>query len=282
MLAFQQYVKCQETLEMALRKVYAVYFSPTGTTEKAVLAVAEGTGLPTEKVDLTTLKARQAYQRSFGKDELVVAGMPVYGGRIPRNLDNFFSGLQGNNTRAIALVMYGNREYEDALIELKMRLEERGFNVIAGAAFIGEHTFSKKIATGRPNTADLETANEYGRKTIDAVKKGIERPLTVKGNYPYSVGGFDPDRPRFLTDFARVVTLEKCTHCGICIENCPWGAIDDAVATNYGECMRCLRCIRICPEAARAISDKRFFEVAPEFEKRLNAVRKEPELFLPG
>jgi ferredoxin len=271
---------------MVLKKVYSIYFSPTGTTEKATNAFAAGTGLPYEKVDLTLPKNRQVYKHTFSKNELVIAGIPVYGGRLPKNLDDFFSGMKGNGAAAAALVMYGNREYNDALMELKIRLEERGFNVIAGAAFIGEHTFSKNIATGRPDENDLAIAEDFGRKAISFIVGEKQGVLRVKGSYPYEWRGYDPadfrpkpDRPIHPS----VSTNERCTSCGLCAENCPWGVIDteDYTLIDNTKCMRCFRCIKNCPVAAKEVTDKNFFEFLPEFERRLNAVLKMPELFLP-
>jgi ferredoxin len=269
---------------MILRKVYSIYFSPTGTTEKAVIACAGGMGLPFNKIDLTLLKDRQSFNHSFKKNELVIVGLPVYGGRLPGNLDDFFSGLKGNDTPAVALVMYGNREYDDALIELKIRLEGCGFNVIAGAAFIGEHTFSKNIATGRPNARDLEIAREFGRKTIKENSQTSSRKLTVKGNYPFVAKGFDPTQPGPLTANLNIITTEDCTQCGLCAENCPWGAIDenDFTVINSVKCYRCFRCIKNCPASAKVVKDAKFLAFLPQFEKMLNARRKEPELFLPN
>ncbi len=57
---------------------------------------------------------------------------------------------------AIAVVVYGNRNYDDALIELKDILESDGFKVVAGAAFIGEHSFSKTLAKNRPDEKDMD------------------------------------------------------------------------------------------------------------------------------
>jgi ferredoxin len=272
-------------LQMKIDKVYSVYFSPTSTTEKAVTAFAAGTGLPHKSFDLTLRETRRSFSRSFTANELVIAGLPVYGGRLPMNIDGFFSGLKGNGAPAAALVMYGNRAYDDALIELKIRLEECGFRVIAGAAFIGEHTFSKKIATGRPDEADLNIAREFGRKTAAALGQANPGTLNVKGNYPYAAKGFTPGRPSGpLTTHGRLVTTEDCTHCGLCAENCPWGAIssDDTVATDCAKCLMCCRCIKVCPVGARKITGEKFYEALPGFEQRLNATRKEPELFLPG
>jgi ferredoxin len=271
---------------MVLKKVYSIYFSPTGTTEKATNAVAAGTGRPYEKIDLTLLKNRQAFKHTFSKNELVIAGMPVYGGRLPKTLDDFFSGIKGNGAPAAALVMYGNREYNDALMELKIRLEERGFNVIAGAAFIGEHTFSKNIATGRPDENDLAIAKKFGRTAASYIGREKQGVLRVKGSYPYEWKGYDP--ADFRPEPGRPIhpsisTNERCTSCGVCAENCPWGAIDgdDYAKIDTLKCLRCFRCIKYCPAEAKKVTDPKFYEFLAEFEKRLNAVRKEPEIFLP-
>jgi len=268
---------------MSIQKVYAIYFSPTGTTQKAVVAFAEGTGIPWEKFDLTLPKNRQVFGRSFSLDELVVVGLPVYAGRLPRDLDDFFSGLRGHETPAVALVMYGNREYNDALIELKMRLEERGFSVKAGAAFVGEHTFSEKIANGRPDTYDLATAAKYGRKTTALIDKGCSSKLKLPGSFPFVWKGYDPNVHVDFPPHPRLVTTESCSQCGLCAENCPWGAIDpsDSRKRDYARCMICYRCLKNCPWRAIQVTNDKFLTYLPQFEMRLNSQRKEPELFLP-
>ncbi len=266
---------------MIIRKVIAIYFSPTGTTEKAVSAFAAGTGLPIEKIDLTTPRARLGLKRSFGQDELVIAGLPVYGGRLPWYLDDFFSGLRGNSTPAVATVMYGNREYEDALVELKIRLEERGLVVKAGAVFIGEHTFSNKIATGRPGVNDLDVIAGMGKNTLAAILSDSTGKSVLKGNYPFVARGFDPLATSPLRP--KIITTRGCTLCRLCAKECPWGAIDatDCITIDYSRCFRCFRCLKICPVGAKQVNDAAFLNYLPQFEARLNARRREPELFLP-
>ncbi len=268
---------------MSVKKVYAVYFSPTYTTKKSVEAFVEGMGIPTEKVDLTLPKVRQSFNRAFGKDELVAVGLPVYGGRLPLDLEDFFSGLKGDATPAVAIVLYGNREFDDALIELRMRLEDRGFAVKAGAAFIGEHTFSVKIATGRPDSNDLTVAADFGRKVLECVKQDYKGKLVLKGNYPFVKKGYDPKVHLEFPPHPRFTTTEDCNQCGLCAEDCPWGAIDssDCRLRNYSKCMICYRCFKNCPVSAIQMVNEKFREYLPSFEKRLNAQRKEPELFLP-
>jgi ferredoxin len=269
---------------MKIKNVYALYFSPTGTTRKTISAFAGGTGIPWKEIDLTLPETRQAFKQIFTEEDLLVAGLPVYGGRLPKHLEDFFSGLTGNATPAVALVMYGNREYDDALIELKLRLEEKGFTVKAGTAFIGEHTFSEKIAAGRPDTQDLVTAAHFGRRTIESINKGPSGKLNLKGNFPFIKKGYDPTIHLDFPPHPKVVTLERCTQCRICSQNCPWGAISpiDCRTRDYSKCLLCYRCLKNCPEKAIQSTGEKWLEYIPQFEKRLNAQRKEPELFLPG
>ncbi|MFC2011098.1 4Fe-4S dicluster domain-containing protein [Chloroflexota bacterium] len=268
---------------MVINKAFSIYLSPTGTTQKVALAVATGMGIPIEACDLTIPKARQAFNHSFGKDEIAIFGLPVYAGRLPKNIEDFFSGLEGNAAPAVALVLYGNRDYNDALVELRLRLEDRGFVVKAGAAFIGEHTFSKNIARGRPDNNDLAIAAEFGGKVAVSIATDITGTLNLKGNYPFVWKGYDPANPGDHPTFFSIETNEHCTQCHLCAENCPWEAIDmdDPKIINSAICMRCLRCLKNCPSSAKCIVDDKFLSFLPDFEKRLNSRRCEPELFFP-
>ena len=69
-------------------------------------------------------------QKSFSAGELVVLGVPVYGGRIPALAAERMAQLKGQQTPVIILVTYGNRDYEDALLELKTILEQQQFVVV--------------------------------------------------------------------------------------------------------------------------------------------------------
>jgi len=260
---------------MAIRQATAIYFSPTHTTERACMAFASGTGLPFEKIDLTTPRARSTFSRHFGDNELAIVGLPVYGGRLPKHIEDFFSGLTGHSTIAVAIVLYGNREYEDALLELKLRLEERGFIVRAAATFIGEHSISRRVATGRPDANDLALADAFGREAMKSITGESLGELVVKGSYPFVAKGSDPHY--------QPTTTSDCTKCGLCAQNCPYGAIDpnDCQTVDASKCMRCCRCIKDCPSSAKQFTDEAFLARLPDFERRLNAKRCEPELFLP-
>jgi len=151
---------------MNSNSIKLIYFSPTGTTEKVLAAIAEGIQVDTVKqLDLTP---PEAGIRPFAEmhAELAVIGAPVYGGRIPKDAKYRLQRINANNTPAVIVVMYGNREFEDALLELYNIVVEAGFKPVAGGAFIGEHSFendSTPISKGRPDIKDLQKATEFGR-----------------------------------------------------------------------------------------------------------------------
>lgn len=101
----------------------------------------------------------------YSADSVVVVAVPVYGGRVAGTAVERLSRLKGNGSSAVAIVLYGNRAYEDALVELQDLLEEQGFRVEAAAAFIGEHSYSRPempIAEGRPDGSDMDKARDFG------------------------------------------------------------------------------------------------------------------------
>lgn len=90
---------------MQPKRVWAVYFSGTGTTEKTVRRIASGLAaalsVPLETFDFTPPAARQA-DLTFGPDELVVLGTPTYAGRVPNVLLPYLTGkVRGSGTPAV-------------------------------------------------------------------------------------------------------------------------------------------------------------------------------------
>ena len=59
----------------------------------------------------------------------------------------------GCGARAVLMCVYGNRAYEDTLVELADTAEKAGFHVIAAVAAIAEHSVVRRFAAGRPGAA---------------------------------------------------------------------------------------------------------------------------------
>jgi NAD-dependent dihydropyrimidine dehydrogenase PreA subunit len=259
------------------KRLNLLYFSATGCTIKIIKEISKGIGNTIKEYDITLPHNRQSCL-SFKNNDLVIVGVPVYAGRVPSFLIDYLSKIKGNNTCAVSVVVYGNRDYDDALLELKNTLEERGFVVIAAGAFIGEHSKTRKVATGRPDSEDLKIAFNFGIEineklnSIIAYNRLIE--LTIKGQYPYKV----------ITSKQTSVptTSEDCVKCGICASYCPMGAIDSTnfVDVDYIKCIRCCSCIKRCPVHAKSINDEVFNNKKQHLIDNFSTVRKEPELFI--
>jgi ferredoxin len=260
-----------------LKKVKLVYFSPTGTGKKTVSEIAKGMGYDTETIDLTPPNAAQETYE-LDKDELAIIAVPVYGGRVPQTALDRVKNIRGDSTAAVLVAMYGNRAYEDALLELHNTTTELGFKTVAGAAFIGKHSFDTEetpIATGRPDAEDLKKAHAFGAKVMGKIKGMAEvKEIDVPGNYPYKDrGGGAPRSPE--TDEA------SCILCGACARACPTGCVEvsGVVETQKDRCISCTACVQSCPTGARHWEHEGILRAAKWLSTE-HGERKEPEIFL--
>lgn len=276
------------TAPRTIRCIRTLYFSATGTTEKAVRtlseALAEALDIPVTHFCFTSHDKRNIPQ-CFGPDELLIAALPVYAGRVPNVLLPYLThALHGTDTPAITLVLYGNRNFDDALLELNSILRGQGFLPFASAALIGEHAFSTVLAAGRPDAADLDQLAEFGRGA--ARRLSSSAPLS-----PVSVPGCDPPRPYYtprdragnavsILKVKPVTDAERCIHCGLCARLCPMGSIEpDNTDEVTGICIKCCACVKLCPEKVKYFTDEKYLYHQHELELGF-ARRAEPAFFL--
>ncbi len=269
------------------KNINAMYFSATGTTQKIVLAIAnkiaEYDGQTVKNIDFTLPEARKV-AASFTADDLVVFGVPVVAGRVPNVLLKYLDTLVGNGSLAVPVVLYGNRNYDDAAIELKGILESKGFQVIAAAAFIGEHSFSKILAKNRPDEKDMAIANDFAEQIYKKLNgPDSTKPVYVPGNQPlgsYYVPKTANGDPIDIRKVTPKTNTEVCTDCKLCAHVCPMGSIDEEDVTKLnGICTKCGACIKKCPVEAKYFDDPGFLEHKQDIEVKF-ASRREPELFL--
>lgn len=254
---------------------HVICFSPTGTTRKVACAVAAGVGLPFSILDITLPGKREA-PCSLDPDELLIVAVPVYYGRVVKLAAEYFATLKGRGQPAVLLVNYGNRHYDDALLELLYLAKTGGLRPLAAGAFVSEHSFSTPdypMAQGRPDADDLALAVDFGRQVAKKLcESGFPSLDYLPGNAPYKI----------YPDFHRApVSDAHCTCCGVCVDLCPTGAIvikSDSLSTDEQACIVCQACVKICPENARRDTKPGVLETR-EHLKTLTAERRKPELF---
>ena len=266
---------------MKVQSLKLVYFSPTGTTKSVVQGIARGINQSTvEQIDITTPDARQQQLQTL-ENELLVVAVPVYMGRVPALLNEWLHAIKARNTPAVCVVVYGNRVYDNALLEFEDILIKRGCKPIACAAYIGEHAFSSSkmpTAEGRPDESDLNHAELFGRKINEKLLSvsSVDHisDINIPGNYPY--GGVTD---LWSVDF--IAISNKCSQCGICAEVCPVGAIDSENSNliDKEKCITCCACIKNCPQNARTMKTGPVKDAAMRLNN-LYKERKEPEFFL--
>lgn len=273
---------------MIINKVWAVYFSATGTTKKVVEHIAYGISIkidaPVNKIDFTLPDARKQ-RLMFSKDDLVIFGTPVYAGRVPNVLLSFLNeNIKADNTYAIPIVLFGNRNYDDALKELVSILNKDGFHILAAGAFIGEHAFSKTLAAGRPDELDMLFADELVDEAVKRVYQSINSNMDI-----ISLNDEEPLRPYYKPKDSNGIdinilkvkpkTNDNCKKCGLCAKICPMGTISyEDYSTITGICIKCGACIKKCPKEAKFFDDEGYLYHKMDLEVKYSR-RIDPELF---
>ena len=97
-------------------KVTTVYVSATYTTKRIVEHVANQLSDEISTYDITNEDSLE--EMTIPKEELLIVGIPVYAGRVPAMAVDRIRRFKGEGTPAVAIAVYGNRDYDDALLEL--------------------------------------------------------------------------------------------------------------------------------------------------------------------
>lgn len=257
-----------------------IYFSPTGTTQTILRAIAAGIGHSSLNEINLTLPNEPDYSIESTNRDLALIGVPVYAGRVPLTAVERIKKMSVSGIPAVIVVLYGNREFEDALVELNDLVLEQGFIPIAGGAFIGEHSYStsaKPIAENRPDGADLEKAKSFGEaiigrlESLNEIKHG---QLVIPGDRPYK-------ERRVISGMPPKPLEGECMECLECASACPTAAIEmnSPKDVNAELCIVCCACVKTCPSGARVIQHPQFEQISDWLFTNFSQ-RKEPELFL--
>lgn len=155
--------------------IHNIKFSPTGGTRRVGELLCNEFGGECVTTELCT-KEENLKLPGIHTDDLTVISMPVYAGRVPAMAVERLKGIEANGARCVIIAVYGNRAYEDALVEMQDVATGIGFRVVAAIAAIAEHSICRMYGSGRP---DAEDANELASFAADILRK-------IKGDGEYA------------------------------------------------------------------------------------------------
>lgn len=248
-----------------------ILFSPTGGTKRIADILTETLSECSSIIDLTD-SSTDFSDCIVPPENIAVIAVPSYGGRVPQTAAARLSAIKGNNAKAIIICVYGNRAYEDTLVELQDIAIGCGFRIAAAVAAIAEHSIMHQYAAGRPDSEDISALNNIAQKIQEKLSENDFPPLHLPGNRPYKKAGSASLVPK---------AGSACIRCGKCAIKCPVQAIDknDPSHTDSNRCISCMRCVAICPKAARK-PNKALVSAVSMAVKKACSERKECELYI--
>lgn len=251
--------------------IYEITFSPTGGTNRVTHQLTSCLGGEAHTIDLTDSK-REFPRITLIQEDLAVIAVPSFGGRVPAPAVQRLTMLQGNGASAVLVCVYGNRAYEDTLVELQDAAIQAGFHVVAAVAAVAEHSIAHQFAAGRPDNRDAQQLSQFAAQIQSKLSAGDTSEPVLPGNRPYKKAGAAGMVPKPTKD---------CVQCGACAAGCPVQAIDKANPKKVDNkaCISCMRCVSLCPHNARKVNPLLLTAVGVALKKVCSS-RKECELFL--
>lgn len=162
--------------------------------------------------------------------ENLVLVFPVYCQNIPYTVRKFLQSARIKNLTAIAT--YGRMCCGNVLYEIQQKYHD---NIVAAAYIPTKHSY-----------LDEETFSDF--ESLGQLIQKIKAPkrITLPKLYKNPLADLFPGLRGRLG--IKILRSQSCTGCGICTENCDFGAIQRGVTNR--KCIRCLKCVTNCPKKA--------------------------------
>ena len=179
--------------------IHQIIFSPTGGTRRVSEILCHDMGKDSIMTDLC-VKATDIQLPDIQENDLAIIAMPVFAGRVPTLAVEHLRKVNPHGAKCVVVAVFGNRAYDDALIEMLDVATEIGFRVIAAVGAVAEHSIIRKYGKGRPDTDDEKTLRHFGADILSKAKSDDST---------------------------------KCISCMKCISVCPTGGRSIGVIMNF-------------------------------------------------
>jgi ferredoxin len=243
------------------------------------------------KHDMMNEKARKT-PLYFSKDDLVILGMPT-ATKLFGFANDILNLLHADKTPIICVVLYGNGYYGSSLKIMRKEVEKKGFIPVAAGAFIGQSSYDKSVATGRPDDKDKKIQIEFGKSISKKIFTYKNISFDKKIHIDWAKDKFSKFKALLVMILTRgietklpdswceyEINVNKCTGCKTCERICPTKAINiDNKVINPSKCIGCCACVNICPQEAIGYSNKTLIKIIKHVSKN-KVLRREPELFI--
>ena len=253
--------------------LYKLFFSPTGGTHRVADLLCGAWDCPKIEVDLSDPE-QDLSALCFRPEDLCVVAVPSFEGRVPPVVLPWLKALRGNGARTIAAAVFGNRAYDDTLVELTDLLRRQGFRCCAATAAVAQHSVLSAYGAGRPDAQDAAELAAFSSRCREAFQSPALPEVSVPGNHPYRA-------PGGLPGLIHPVGGPGCTACGLCVRSCPVGAIPAIRPrqVDRSRCIACMRCVCVCPLHVRHANGA-LLAIGTLLLKKKCKERKENEFFL--
>jgi flavodoxin/NAD-dependent dihydropyrimidine dehydrogenase PreA subunit len=242
--------------------VCIICFSQTGNTRKIAEQIQRGIIGAHHDCHIVSLKDTDP--QNLGRYDLVGIGAPTFYYREPRNVSDFIERMNKSENRHCFIFCTHGSIIGNTFCYMQEALIRKGYQVIDAFDVYADSSlqFYPKVmhTKGHPDLAELSEAEKFEKNICDkslGITKGTVKPIPLfeKVENTWWVKDSEMLMPEVLRElFPKFVIDEnRCTRCGVCVENCPVDAIDlDAQPPEIQKqgCIFCLYCEKSCPEGA--------------------------------
>ena len=219
-------------------KIYNIYFSPNQNTKQIAMYFSNHL----QSVDINLNKKENRENLNIEMESLTILSIPTFSQNIPVPLRPILYKIKSKYV--LLNITYGGFSYGNMIYETAKKLKN---SIIIGYSITPvNHSYINQNIPIDFSKYDI---------LISRIRNQYYKPAKIKFKFNNIFANF---LEKYRTIFNYKINLDDslCTHCNLCISNCPVQAINTRIEINDA-CIKCAKCVNICP--VKALSGKKSF-----------------------